>query len=115
MSRPTDIAHSPSANTLTITWSDDTRSIYPVPYLRSWCPCAVCQGHSGRVMHRSAPDSMTITKLWEVGAYALGVRFADGHGDGIYTWEWLRKIAYESPPLGPKLGVFERGVYAAPG
>lgn len=111
MSRPIDVAHSPSANTLTITWDDGSSSSYPVPYLRAWCPCAVCQGHTNRVAFRRAPDSTSIAKLWEVGAYALGVRFDDGHNDGIYTWEWLRKISYESPPAGPKHGVFERGEY----
>ena len=113
MARPTDVAHSPGANTLTITWSDDSSSRLPVPYLRGWCPCAVCQGHGTTVAHHRAPDSTTITALWEVGAYALGVRFDDGHGDGIYTWEWLRTIAFESPPSGPKFGAFERGVYRA--
>ena len=111
MARPSDVAHSPSANTLTITWSDGSSSVYSVPYLRGWCPCAVCQGHGTRVAHHGAPDSTKIADLWEVGAYALGVRFDDGHGDGIYTWEWLRKIAFESPPTGPKYGAFERGVY----
>jgi DUF971 family protein len=111
VSRPIDVAHSPGANTLTITWADESRSVYPIPYLRGWCPCAVCQGHSIRVAFRSAPDSTRIAELWEVGAYALGVRFDDGHGDGIYTWEWLRKIAFESPPVGRKLGAFERDLY----
>lgn len=114
MARPSDIAHSPRANTLLVTWPDGFASTYPVPYLRGWCPCAACQGHSTRVAHRPAPDSTTIAALWEVGAYALGIRFADGHDEGIYTWDWLRKIAFESPPRGPKLGAFEGGRYSGP-
>ncbi len=112
MARPSDVAHDPRANTLTIEWPDGFRSVYPVPYLRSWCPCAGCQGHGNRVAYRAAPDSTTIAALWEVGAYALGIKYADGHDDGIYTWDWLRTIAFESPPVGRKLGVFDAGVYS---
>ena len=112
MSRPTDVAHSLGNNTLTITWDDGVRSALPVPYIRSWCPCAACQGHSSRVAYREAPDDTRIAELWEVGAYALGVRFADGHDSGIYSWAHLRKIAYESAPLGPKTGQFDSGRYS---
>ncbi|PRP94164.1 hypothetical protein ENSA5_41190 [Enhygromyxa salina] len=114
MARPSDVAHDPRENTLTITWPDGFASTYPVPYLRAWCPCAGCQGHSSRIAHRPAPDSTTISSLWEVGAYALGLRFGDGHDDGIYTWSWLRTIAFESPPVGRKLGAFDGGVYSGP-
>jgi DUF971 family protein len=114
MARPTDVAHSPRENTLTITWSDAPSSTYPVPYLRSWCPCAGCQGHSTRIAYKPAPETTTIAAIWEVGAYALGVRFSDGHDDGIYTWSWLRRIAYENPPVGAKHGVFDAGRYTSP-
>ena len=111
MARPTDVAHSPSTNTLAITWPDGFATSLAVPYLRAWCPCAACQGHSSRVAHHPAPADTHIAELWEVGAYALGVRFGDGHDGGIYTWTWLRKIAFETPPEGPKMGAFEAGVY----
>jgi DUF971 family protein len=26
-----------------------------------------------------------------VGAYAINIKFADGHGTGIYTWTYLRE------------------------
>lgn len=114
MPRPSDVAHNPRENTLTVEWPDGFRSVYPVPYLRGWCPCAGCQGHSTRVAYREAPAATQIAELWEVGAYALGVKYADGHDSGIYTWSWLRKIAYESPPAGRKLGAFEGGAYSGP-
>ena len=41
----------------------------------AWTPSApACQGHSTRVAYRPAPDAITIAELWEVGAYALGIR-----------------------------------------
>lgn len=114
MARPSDVAHSPRANTLAITWPDGFATELSVPYLRAWCPCAACQGHSTRIAYQAAPASTAIADLWEVGAYALGVRFSDGHEDGIYSWSWLRKIAPETPPLGLKTGVFDSGVYRGP-
>jgi DUF971 family protein len=114
VARPSDVAFNPRDHTLTITWPDGFASVYPVEYLRGWCPCAGCQGHSTRVAwHPPAPETR-IAKLREVGAYALGIEFGDGHDDGIYTWEWLRTIAYESPPVGRKLGVYDSGVYSGP-
>ena len=110
MTRPLDVAHSPRDNSLTISWADQVSTL-PAPYLRSWCPCAGCQGHSNRIAYRPAPADVSIEALWEVGAYALGVRFSDGHDDGIYSWQWLRAIAYESAPPGIKRGVFEAGRY----
>jgi len=114
VARPSDVAHDPRANTLTITWPDGFQSVYPAAYLRAWCPCAGCQGHGIRVAYREAPATTRIADLWEVGAYALGIKFADGHDAGIYTWSWLRSIAYESPPVGRKLGAFESGLYSGP-
>jgi DUF971 family protein len=114
VARPSDVAHDPRNNTLTIAWPDGFRSCYPVAYLRAWCPCAGCQGHSTRVAYREPPADARAADLWEVGAYALGIKYADGHDAGIYTWDWLRSIAFESRPVGRKLGAFDSGVYSGP-
>ena len=112
--RPVDIAHSKSRNEMMVTWEDGRTSTYSAPYLRSWCPCAACQGHGNEVKYLGAAGDTTIIKLFEIGAYALGIRYHDGHDDGIYTWEWLWKISPEAPPAGPKRGRFEGGVYIPP-
>ena len=111
--KPVDIAHSPSRNVLVITWDGGVESTLPVPYLRAWCPCAGCQGHGIRVEHRppSVGGDQSIAGIFELGAYALGIRFADGHDSGIYTWEWLWKISPEAEPAGLKRGAFEYGEY----
>ncbi|NVB43374.1 DUF971 domain-containing protein [Pseudenhygromyxa sp. WMMC2535] len=111
MARPIDVAHISRENTLSITWEGGVTSVLPVPYLRGWCPCASCQGHSNTVSFHPAPESTRVAALWEVGAYALGVRFEDGHDDGIYSWDWLWKISEHSAPLGPKTGRFVAGRY----
>ncbi len=108
MSAPVDLAHSPSRNLLTITWSDGLVCEMPIDYLRAWCPCAQCQGHGTTTTFQPHPG-VTATKLEEVGAYALSIVFSDRHNTGVYTWEWLRRLAPQSKPEGLKRGVYEGG------
>lgn len=108
MAKPTEVVHDTARNQVTITWADGRASELPVPYLRGWCPCAGCQGHTGVVRYRQFEEA-SIAGIYEMGAYAICIRFDDGHDDGIFTWDWLRRIAPESPPVGPKQGMFVRG------
>ncbi len=112
---PVDIAHAPADNTLAITWPDGVCSVLPVPYLRGWCPCAQCQGHGDVVRWLGAPASITAVEIHEMGAYAIAIRFSDGHDAGIFSWQWLRALAPESEPRGLKHGEFRRGAFVVPG
>ena len=111
---PIDIAHSPADNTLAITWDDGARSLLSLAYLRSWCPCAQCQGHGDVVRRLATAASITALSIHELGAYAIAIRFSDGHDTGIFSWQWLRALAPESEPLGLKDGEFRRGRFADP-
>jgi DUF971 family protein len=104
--RPDEVVHARGRNALEIRWADGTLSVLPVPYLRGWCPCAVCQGHGTVVRHRAPSGPVTIQDLYEIGAYAIAIRFSDGHDSGIFSWTHLWSIAPESPPVGLKLGAF---------
>lgn len=108
---PVDIVHRTLDRTLVITWEDASRSEFPIRYLRGWCPCAECQGHSNIVTYQSAPDDTLLEEMWEVGAYAIALRFSDGHDKGIYRWTWLRDIRVEAAPAGPKTSRFVAGRY----
>jgi len=86
---------------LTIDWSDGTRSVYPIAYLRKMSPSA-----DMRELRKSMaknpltilPDSMgssgPIAAIGAemVGNYAIKIAFSDGHDTGIYTWDYLRQI-----------------------
>ena len=111
--RPVDIVHRTRDRALVITWEDASQSEYPASYLRAWCPCAECQGHSNIIQHRPAPTDTRIEAMWEVGAYAIGLRFSDGHDKRIFRWTWLRDIRFAAPPAGPKTGRFIAGQYVA--
>ena len=87
---------------LAIAWHDGTETFLPVEQLRRLCPCAVCGGgarcpricrpsrgaiHSGELR---APRSWQI-----VGGYAVQPTWGDGHGSGLYAFDYLRKIRAE--------------------
>ena len=111
--RPLDILHDSTARTLTVTWEDGERSTYEIHYLRGWCPCATCQGHSNVVRYQACDENIALESMWEVGAYAVGLRFSDGHDKGIFHWRWLRAIRPAAPPRGLKTGQFIGERYVA--
>ena len=113
MPAPVDVALSNKQRTLSIEWEDGGKSVLPIHYLRAWCPCAGCQGHGTTVRYQPADETLEISHMYEAGAYALHIRFGDGHDTGIYTWSWLRRIAPETPPEGIKTGVFADGEFSS--
>jgi DUF971 family protein len=98
---PLEVRHEKGARRLVLTWSDDHVSTYPIDYLRSWCPCAVCQGHSGsaRYLDRQGQELMLVEP---VGNYALSFAWKDGHDTGIYTFRLLRALCPCEPCGGEK-------------
>ena len=74
-------------------WRDGHVSVFPLAYLRGWCPCAGCQGHSGRPGWVEPPaDGLRLTAIQPVGAYAIALAWSDGHGTGIHPFEALRNM-----------------------
>jgi DUF971 family protein len=43
-------------------------------------------------VERASPLALEISVLEQVGNYALGVTWADSHGGGIYTFEYLQRL-----------------------
>jgi len=77
-----------------VTWNDEHVSVYPMRYLRGYCPCAKCQGHGGR-WDFVPVDAPTLTEVEEVGNYALRLTWDDGdtkHTTGIYSFDNLREL-----------------------
>jgi DUF971 family protein len=74
-----------------IDWADGHTGVLPNKHLRGWCPCAGCQGHGGDIHFIEGANSV-IDHIEEVGNYALGFKWGDGHASGIYRFEYLRKL-----------------------
>jgi DUF971 family protein len=88
---------------LAIKWEDGGESYIPLEALRRRCPCAGCQGEVDVMGHvhrgpaqRLVPASFELTRLLRVGDYAVQPVWADGHATGIYSFEYLKRVA-EAP------------------
>ncbi|MBS1849049.1 MAG: P-loop NTPase [Actinobacteria bacterium] len=84
------------ARTLTIGWSDGRVDDIDVRDLRLACPCAYCvEEMSGAALldPASVPADVAPRRITSVGTYAVIIDWSDGHGTGIYTFTYLRKLA----------------------
>jgi DUF971 family protein len=91
MPEPVEVRHERAARRVVVRWADGHESIYPVDYLRSFCPCAMCQGHSPETRYLDLHDQ-ELVHLDAVGNYALGLTWQDGHNTGLYSFRLLREL-----------------------
>lgn len=85
---------------LRLGWADGHAQVLAPRDLRIACRCAQCRDEmSGARLLRpeTVPLDITVTRIWSVGNYALGLAFSDGHDSGIYTLAALR--AMQSPEM----------------
>ena len=86
-------------NGLAIQWADASEIFIEYNELRDACPCAYCSGETdvfGNV-YKGPPQSMnaesyTLKGIQPVGHYAIRPFWNDGHRDGIYPFEFLKKL-----------------------
>jgi DUF971 family protein len=87
---------------LAIKWDDGGESFIALENLRRSCPCAGCKGETDIMgnLYKN-PDrpltakSFELVKISSVGGYAIQPVWADGHNTGIYSFEYLRRVAGE--------------------
>ena len=86
---------------LAIRWPDGNESFLSLELLRKRCPCAACCGEPGLtkplpgVESNLCRESFRLKAMQMVGGYAIQPTWEDGHGTGIYSWDYLRKITAE--------------------
>ena len=98
---PTEVRLKSEQKVLEISWEDGHESRLSLAYLRGWCPCAVCQGHLHGVTRFHSGANAKLMDVEAVGAYAMRLRWADGHQTGIYAFRYLRAIEETPPADGP--------------
>ncbi len=82
-----------------IAWEDGAESYLPAARLRAASPSAETQGETdifGNKYGGNGPKEFTgVTVLgWErIGNYAVRFDFSDGHRTGLYSYDYLRKLA----------------------
>ena len=90
----------PIGSELAIKWDDGGESYIPLATLRRRCPCAGCNGEMdilGNLYKNPdrplAPNAFELVRITRVGGYAVQPVWADGHDSGIYSFEYLRRVA----------------------
>jgi DUF971 family protein len=80
-------------------WSDGRESFFGLEQLRRSCPCAVCQGEADvlgvvdRPLVEYSDKSFILNRMQVVGGYALQPAWGDGHGTGLYSFSYLRRMS----------------------
>ena len=84
---------------LAVKWSDETESFVALKTLRDCCPCAFCSGEKDvlgnvykgpkRELGETAYEAINLERI---GHYAIRIFWGDGHADGLYTYDMLRKL-----------------------
>ncbi len=84
---------------LALAFANGTEIYLSLPLLRRACPCAICQGEPdalGRVMRPHVElglGSFVLTGWEPVGGYAVQLAWSDGHASGIYSFDYLLRLA----------------------
>ncbi len=97
---PIEIVLHGSSRVLEITFSDGQTFKLPFEFLRVHSPSAEVQGHSpDQAVLQTGQRQVTITALEPVGNYAVQPHFSDGHGSGIFSWEYLHHLGRNQAQL----------------
>jgi len=80
---------------------DDGRSFeLAAEYLRVMTPSAADRGHgAGQGRTVDGKRGVGIADLSPVGAYAVRIKFTDGHDTGLYTWDELHRLGRDHDRL----------------
>ena len=96
--RPLDIQH--IGTELAVKWDDGAEDFIALEKLRRACPCDGCKGEvdilGNLYLNPALPltaKSFEFVKMMSVGGYAIQPVWADGHNTGIYSFEYLRRVA----------------------
>src|SRR5712691_1972724 len=96
--RPVDIQQ--IGQELAIKWEDGTESFVTLEKLRRHCPCAGCKGELDIMgnLYKNPVKSLPaaafqLVRIANVGSYAVQPIWGDGHATGIYSFDYLRKVA----------------------
>lgn len=95
----------PIGEELALKWDDGSEGFIRLESLRRACPCAGCKGERDVLgnLHKGPeqplyPQSFRLERMVAVGGYALQPFWADGHASGLFTFDYLKKLAELTPP-----------------
>ena len=90
---PTEIKLHQKSRVMEIAFSDGRSFRLPYEFLRVYSPSAEVRGHGpGQEVLQTGKREVEIRTLDPVGSYAVQPAFSDGHGTGIYSWDYLYEL-----------------------
>ncbi|HBZ98756.1 MAG TPA: 1-(5-phosphoribosyl)-5-((5-phosphoribosylamino)methylideneamino)imidazole-4-carboxamide isomerase, partial [Pseudomonas sp.] len=89
---PTAIKLHKASRTLELEYGADERYVLPAEFLRVHSPSAEVQGHGNPVL-QTGKLKVALEQIEPAGQYALKLTFSDGHDSGLYTWDYLERLA----------------------
>ena len=94
MAWPTDITVTEKGRILEVVFDDGEIARLTAERLRTESPSAEVQGHSpSQKKIVIGKENVAIVDVVPIGNYAIRIVFDDGHDTGLYSWDYLRKLA----------------------
>jgi DUF971 family protein len=91
---PTELRVNPGKDTLRVAFSDGSAIVLSAEKLRVESPSAEVRGHGGaKPPPVRGKENVKIRRLEPVGNYAVRIVFDDGHDSGLYSWDYLKRLA----------------------
>ena len=98
--QPTEIKLHQASRVLEIAFANGRHFRLPYEFLRVHAPSAEVRGHGpGQETLQTGKRDVTIDSVEPVGHYALRPTFSDGHGTGIYSWDYLYDLGERQDEL----------------
>ena len=101
--QPSEIKLHQKSRRMEIAFADGSRFELSYELLRVYTPSPEVRGHEpGQEVLQVGKRDVDITALEPSGSYAVTPAFSDGHGTGIYTWEYLYWLGQNRDSLWQK-------------
>ncbi len=97
---PTEIKLHQKSRQMEISFADGKRFELSYEFLRVYSPSAEVRGHgAGQEVLQTGKRLVEIHSLEPVGSYAVQPTFSDGHGTGIFSWDYLYELGERQEEL----------------
>lgn len=90
---PTELRLAGKGTLLKVSFDSGEAFGLPAELLRVESPSAEVKGHApDQAVTVPGKRDVAVTRIEQVGNYAVRLLFSDGHSTGIYTWDYLLKL-----------------------
>ena len=97
---PVEIKLRRQSRVLEVSFDDGSRYELPLEFLRVHSPSAEVKGHGpGQETLVLGKQDVGITRIEQVGQYAVRLVFDDGHDSGLYSWKYLHELGRDRDRL----------------